>query len=282
MSFFSSIIFLLFFFQVEGPSVSNHEVEVCWGYLCVGEHRPDYDHLNGAQTGAMLYNVVDSPGNQLDYVLDQLEKNPNVSMAQDWKVLSLFVGSNEMCVQCEEFNIQPSSPEDYEKYFRTVLTQLRQRVPRLFVNVISLFNVSLVYDVSKRSSRCETIHRDFEVECGCAFEDGAKGDARRRKMNDLAVTYNRILDNVTREFMANASDDFAVVIQPALRDGRAEDFPVDFLSTLDCFHPSMAAHEAMAKVVWNNMLLPAAEKKTAFNFDDPFVCPTADSIFPVD
>ena len=46
------------------------------------------------------------------------------------------------------------------------------------------------------------------------------------------------------------------------------------LFQLDCFHPSVLAHQNMAKALWNNMLTPAARKKTSFDFTETFVCPT--------
>ena len=46
------------------------------------------------------------------------------------------------------------------------------------------------------------------------------------------------------------------------------------LSQLDCFHPSLIAHQNMAKALWNNMITPAAQKRDYFDYTEPFVCPT--------
>ena len=43
---------------------------------------------------------------------------------------------------------------------------------------------------------------------------------------------------------------------------------------LDCFHPSLIAHQNMAKALWNNMITPAAQKRDYFDFTEAFVCPT--------
>ena len=45
-------------------------------------------------------------------------------------------------------------------------------------------------------------------------------------------------------------------------------------SQLDCFHPSLIAHQNMAKALWNNMITPAAQKRDYFDYTEPFVCPT--------
>lgn len=47
---------------------------------------------------------------------------------------------------------------------------------------------------------------------------------------------------------------------------------------MDCFHPSLLAHEHMAKALWNNMLTPAAQKKHYFDYTEPFVCPNTSSL----
>ena len=48
--------------------------------------------------------------------------------------------------------------------------------------------------------------------------------------------------------------------------------PPSFMQ-LDYFHPSLVAHQQMAKSLWNSMLTPAARKKTYIDFTEPIVCP---------
>ena len=49
---------------------------------------------------------------------------------------------------------------------------------------------------------------------------------------------------------------------------------LNLMLQLDCFHPSLIAHQNMAKALWNNMITPAAQKRDYFDFTEPFVCPT--------
>ena len=50
---------------------------------------------------------------------------------------------------------------------------------------------------------------------------------------------------------------------------------------LDCFHPSLIAHQNMAKALWINMITPAAQKRD-YKFllyrAWPFACPTNSTI----
>ena len=268
---------------VVGASLGEHEAELCWGYFCPSKHYASLDVLNTAMSGAMMYNFVHGPGNQIDFLMKQLDAlKDRIDIERDWKVLTIFVGANDMCIQCEEIQIQPTSPDDYEKYFRDTLQALRSRIPRLFVNVVQLFNVSMIYEVSLRSEHCVDVHRVLPIECACAFKTGEEGVKRRKEMDLTALAYNQRLEKVTREIMAQPSDSFAAVLQPVIRDGSPAGFPLNFISTLDCFHPSLAAHQAMAKVIWNAMWTPAAKKTTTFRYMDPFVCPTANSTLQVD
>lgn len=99
-------------------------------------------------------------------------------------------------------------------------------------------------------------------------------------------------------------DDFAAIVQPFFSGATAANLSIDFLSDvkivynhhcilvpplppppspqLDCFHPSLIAHQNMAKALWNNMLTPAAKKRSSFDFAEPFVCPTNTTLLYTD
>jgi len=72
--------------------------------------------------------------------------------------------------------------------------------------------------------------------------------------------------------------EFTVIIQPFGRNTMIQDQPTDLLSTLDCFHPSLIAHEGMAIALWNNLITPSANKKTYLNLTDTPLCPTEDTL----
>lgn len=76
--------------------------------------------------------------------------------------------------------------------------------------------------------------------------------------------------------------DFAAVVQPFFSEAKADSFSIDFLSMLDCFHPSLIAHQHLAKALWNNMLTPAAKKKDYFDWKEDFVCPTNTTLLYTD
>ena len=88
--------------------------------------------------------------------------------------------------------------DDFEKHLVAVLEKVRENIPRMFVNIGELFNISLVrmlftnegqiityqlnfqvYEVSKQSHYCESVHRILPIECYCAFAYGKEGDKTR-------------------------------------------------------------------------------------------------------
>jgi hypothetical protein len=44
--------------------------------------------------------VSDLVTHELDYLLGQLKANPNINMKEDWKLLTLFIGANDLCSAC--------------------------------------------------------------------------------------------------------------------------------------------------------------------------------------
>jgi hypothetical protein len=62
-----------------------------------------------------------------------------------------------------------------------------------------------------------------------------------------------IIVRVASEYNSKSDAGFYVSVQPGLSGIRIPDFGRAFLSSLDCFHPSLAADQAFAYQVWNNM-----------------------------
>jgi hypothetical protein len=44
-------------------------------------------------------------GHELDYLIAQLQANPLVNLTEDWKLLTLFIGANDLCIACTFANV---------------------------------------------------------------------------------------------------------------------------------------------------------------------------------
>lgn len=69
--------------------------------------------------------------------------NTTIDFENDWKLLTLFIGANNLCTVCR--NDSRSEPATYEKRLREILSAVRQKIPKVFVNLMGIFNISGVW-----------------------------------------------------------------------------------------------------------------------------------------
>ncbi|KAH8920097.1 hypothetical protein BT69DRAFT_440153 [Atractiella rhizophila] len=63
---------------------------------------------------------------------------------------------------------------------------------------------------------------------------------------------NEALIRIAFEYKQAKYDNFTVLYHPLEFDWVS--FPIEPLSNVDCFHPSLEAHKRLAKYVWNGLL----------------------------
>lgn len=80
---------------------------------------------------------------------------------------------------------------------------------------------------------------------------------------------------------AKRREDFVVVLQPVLSQGVIPS--MEYLSDLDCFHPSAYGQRALAISVWNCLLLPRALKPIEWEPSMLFpICPDDTTLLRTD
>jgi len=258
--------------NVTGGSVGSHLTELCYGPLCPPfQYKPKEDLLNSAQSGAMISDLVT---HEVDYLVRQVKDHKGINIKQDWKLLTILIGANDLCAACT-FAEHFLDPDEFEKHLTNTLNNVRKELPRTLVQIAEMFNLSQVYDLSLKSSVCKDIHRAVFIECDCVFAPGAS--KTRQEIDEYAQLYNERSRKVAAYFQSLNDPQFTVVTQPFGRDTSLATFPIDALSTLDCFHPSLSTHQAMAINLWNNMLTPSSKKLTKIDLNATPMCPTANS-----
>lgn len=208
--------------------------------------------------------------------------NHNVDVDREWKLLTLFIMSNDLCLGCTP--LRPAlSADAFELLIRAAIERVRASLPRTMVVLVSGLNISGVYELTKDVPHCiEARNAGGRYECACAFdEDPIWGPRRRADMDELATSYNQRLRSIVLDYQkpGATTDDFAVILEPGFEGVDLKKWPVEMLSTLDCFHPSILAHSMMAERLFNNLHRPLAGKKTGMDLDAPrgVLCPTEDS-----
>eukprot|EP00003_Mantamonas_plastica_P027996 TRINITY_DN616_c0_g4_i4.p1 TRINITY_DN616_c0_g4~~TRINITY_DN616_c0_g4_i4.p1 ORF type:complete len:257 (+),score=76.96 TRINITY_DN616_c0_g4_i4:143-913(+) len=220
-------------------------------------------NLDGAISMAQVQGVPQ----QVSYLVNEMKTTykHKIDIENDWKLLTLFIGANNMCSGSEHHDA-----DYFESHLRAVLQQIHDTIPRVFVNVMTLFNISQVWDVGHNDPYCVFVWDKFG-ECPRLTSAGP-----RAQMDIDTLAMNKVIKQVVSEWEAKNSTTFHVVVQPGV-----EDLVVpsrEFLSRLDCFHPNEYADAAFALALWNNMNQPQGQKSTTLDIQHPptLKCPGPD------
>ena len=215
---------------------------------------PRVDQLNGAVSLARVGDL----NTQMDYLVSEAKKIKGLDFENDWKVLSILIGANNLCISCEAGR-KDATPQYYEQNYRAILERVRTEIPKVFVNAVLMFNISGVYTQQQTSEYCRLMEPIEKNECPCM----ERADADRQAMDLHNVLYSQVIKNISADYAAKNYTDFAVVVQPCFESLPV--FSLEYLSGVDCFHPSYLAHAAMGIGLWNNMLQPEGEKDTTLD-----------------
>ncbi|KAI9362779.1 hypothetical protein BD770DRAFT_315966 [Pilaira anomala] len=231
-----------------GASKGDHIISICFGnQICPkGQYRPKIDVLNAAQSGARSLNLF----HQLDYIEDELEELYESGLASptDWKLLTFFIGSNDICHSCTEIT---SLPPAFSVNALAAVERIRTSMSNVLVQIVGMMRVQdIVIQSSNYVAYCQPIKgssfigHDHECEC-------SHSDTNRTIMSDVFPHYNTALEGIAEHYKSISDETqstFAVVYQPLLVDIMS--FPIEAISNIDCFHPSALAHAWLSKMYW--------------------------------
>jgi len=224
--------------------------------------------LNVAEPGG---DNTDMPP-QANILVERLRADPNINLAEDWKLVTLFVGGNDLCAVCRR---DKNSIENYYKNFDLAVQILHDNLTRTIVNLVPMFDITPVANFSTGIA-CDYLQWTF---CSCA-----RNSTTKPTMRPIQLQYFDQLERVAND-PRYKRDDFTVVLQPHLRDmippidESTGGFLQGFLSP-DCFHPNRIAHQAFARWLWNGMLTPIGQKVFSYDsnrLDVPLTCPTEEN-----
>ncbi|XP_060044558.1 phospholipase B1, membrane-associated-like [Erinaceus europaeus] len=213
--------------------------------------------------------------NQVKDLVQQMKSMPEINLAEDWKLITIFIGINDLCDYCDtgDENAATAYFEDVKK----ALDVLSSKLSRAFVNVVQLMEVTDLYQ--NQGKHCaQPITSLFTCPCFRNPPNSSKLEALIKMNKNFQTTIYKL--STLEEFQNR--EDFTVVVQPFLQKisiPRDKDGTMDstFFSE-DCFHLSARSHDQMAMALWNNMLQPVGEKSSSIDFSstgDKLICPTA-------
>ncbi|VCW68788.1 unnamed protein product [Gulo gulo] len=230
--------------------------------------------LNVATEGAR---AKDMP-TQARALLERMKNQPEIDFESDWKLITLFIGSNDVCHYCESPEVH--SAGEYIQHIQQALDIFCEELPRAFINVVEVMDLAGLHP--GQSGKCDP-PLTAQSNCTCL---------RRSQDNSLEL---QELKQVNWNFQSGISrlsygsrylqrEDFAVVVQPFFRNtlvplNSRGGTDLTFFSE-DCFHFSERGHAEMAIALWNNMLEPVGQKTTSNNFTHSrtkLKCPSPES-----
>ncbi|KAI8646013.1 hypothetical protein BD408DRAFT_381327 [Parasitella parasitica] len=218
-------------YDMVGSSVGDHIISICFGnQICPdGQYRAKIDVLNAAQSGARSLNL----NHQIDYLegyLDGMYKAGAVKPT-DWKLLTVFIGSNDICHSCTEIT---SLPPAFSVNVLAAIERIRTSMSNVLVQIVGMMRVQdIVVNTANFTDYCQPIKgsnfigHDHECECSHSVYN-------RTIMDSLFPQYNQALQGVAQHYQSSvfaADQQFAVVFQPLLVD--IFTFPIEAIRYMD-------------------------------------------------
>ncbi|XP_075700595.1 phospholipase B1, membrane-associated-like isoform X2 [Rhinoderma darwinii] len=164
--------------------------------------------LNLAVTGANTFLLPE----QARRLIDVLKSLPGISLQDDWKVITIFIGSNDLCDYCK--NKTQFSADTFIHYVTESLDILQEELPRSIINVVQLFRMDRVRQVNDQSFGC-VLQRFF---CSCVVQP-KESSPELLELLEVNRQYQERLEHLIQTSgRYEGKKDFAVVLQPFLKD----------------------------------------------------------------
>ncbi|XP_073493559.1 phospholipase B1, membrane-associated-like [Phyllobates terribilis] len=164
--------------------------------------------LNLAVTGANTLLLPD----QVRRLIDLLRLLPEINFQEDWKIVTIFIGSNDLCDYCKDKVL--FSADSFIHYMSEALDLLQAELPRCLVNVVQLFRVDQLRQVKDPRLGC-VLQRFF---CPCVVQPKENSQELLELMEVNRQFQERLQLLVQTSGRYDGKKDFAVVLQPFLQD----------------------------------------------------------------
>ncbi|XP_048831450.1 phospholipase B1, membrane-associated isoform X1 [Brienomyrus brachyistius] len=141
--------------------------------------------FNMAVSGAKAFNI---PA-QVEKLIQALRDSKEVDFENDWKLVTLFIGGNDLCQYCQDR--ASLSPQNYSLYLMESLDLLYRNVPRVLVNVLEILQIDGLRKIKRNSLGCSLLQENL---CPCVLAPGE---------DSLELSEMR---RINREFQASSGE----------------------------------------------------------------------------
>ncbi|XP_045142984.1 phospholipase B1, membrane-associated isoform X2 [Echinops telfairi] len=219
-------------------------------------------HFNQAVAGAK---AEDLPA-QARRLVDLMKNDTDINFQEDWKIITLFIGGNDLCVFCN--NSDRYSPQNFSRNIGNALDILHAEVPRAFVNLVVILEIIGLRELYQTISKCPKLI--ISMLCPCVMKTNINSQ-ELTTLIDVNRKYQEESHLLVESGRYDTRDDFTVVVQPFLENvampKTTAGSPDTSFFAPDCFHFSAKAHARAARGLWNNMLEPINQKTSWQEFE---------------
>jgi len=232
--------------------------------------------LNAGVPGAESSDLV---GQARDLV-HKMQIHSEVNIQQDWKLINIFIGGNDICAYCHDNGNGVHSPQHFADNIVAAVRILQENLPRTIVSLTMMLHLEILRAVDNGHGFCQGLHL---FECDCETNSHFTND----DIKAACIGYQQTQQAIQDSGMFDTRDDFTLVLQPFFKDNLMPPLLPngqvnEAFFAPDCFHFSQFGHAVVGKALWNNLLEPVGAKTTAYNLSDttvPLACPQASCPF---
>uniref|UniRef100_A0A1I8NW06 Phospholipase B1, membrane-associated n=1 Tax=Stomoxys calcitrans TaxID=35570 RepID=A0A1I8NW06_STOCA len=228
-------------------------------------------HLNVAEPMMLSRDLL----YQVQVLIQRMKQDPLIDMQHHWKLLTIFVGTNDLCTEMCHYENMWDFLQQHEQDILEALRELKQNVPRLLVNLIPAPNmVNLIRNLRNISEFCDLA---YNFACSCLMSK-TYGPEYLQRAQEFIIRWQAIDEHVasraefhSSDFGVNYHSFMANFTIPLQTNG---DLDMRYFGR-DCFHFSQLGNAAMANILWNHMLETGNPRDTEFRPPfQKFECPT--------
>jgi len=265
---FDSVLTLPNILRLYNPKLKGFSTKTDITFL--GGQNATNNGLNVAKSGDRSYHMID----QVHLLYQRIVKDGLCDLQNDWKIITFFIGANDLCIFCEDLN--KHSPDNFVSYISETLDFLYENFPRTFVNLVLVLDVRFVKQLNDGGAVCSLLH---SRSCPCA---AFPTDNDTQTLAQWIPLYHSKVIDLINTGKYDQRDDFTVAIQPFMANTTLPlvDGQIDYsYFAPDCFHFSGKGQSKAALSLWNNMLEPVGQKQWRWYEGEQLECPTQERPF---
>ncbi|KAH1011986.1 hypothetical protein HUJ04_001245 [Dendroctonus ponderosae] len=238
------------------PNILKQFNPYLYGYSLNAITTDSKSKFNVAEGGAISNNMPF----MARVLVDRIKRDKHVDLENDWKMISIFIGHNDLCSDaCYKRDFQKVLANHEADIVETLRT-FRNHLPRTVINLIPPIHLKILLDMTDKPASCIVPHI---ISCPCLI-----GLPHRHLVPQMMRLMDQwqALDLQIANYPEFDSDQFTIIAHKFTLNftlPRLENGGMDYgYTAADCFHASQRGHAKAANDLWNSLLEPYGQKTT--------------------